>query len=89
MFWEVCYYQFRKIEMEVIDVWDYSRLKGRTKEAGLRQEDVGTAIGLTPTTYSLKLNNKAEFRQNEIEGICRVLSIPFADIPSYFFTMKV
>jgi len=70
-------------------LWDYSRLKGRTKEVGLRQEDVGTAIGLTPTTYSLKLNSKAEFRQSEIERICLVLDIPFADIPSYFFTMRV
>lgn len=70
-------------------MWDYSRLKGRTKEAGLRQEDVGIAIGLTPTTYSLKLNSKAEFRQSEIDGICRVLNIPVEDIPSYFFTEKV
>jgi len=70
-------------------LWDYSRLKGRMKEAGLRQEDVGAAIGLTPTTYSLKLNSKAEFRQSEIEGICQVLNIPFADIPNYFFTARV
>lgn len=70
-------------------MWDYSRLKGRTKEAELRQEDVGTAIGLTATTYSLKLNNRAEFKQSEIEDICRLLDIPFGDIPSYFFTPKV
>lgn len=70
-------------------MWDYSRLKGRTKETGLRQEDVGAAIGLTPTTYSLKLNGKAEFKQREIEGICRLLDIPFEDIPNYFFTAKV
>lgn len=70
-------------------MWDYSRLKGKTKEAGLRQEDVGNAIGLTQTTYSLKLNGKAEFKQSEIEGICRTLHIPFADIHNYFFTEKV
>lgn len=67
-------------------MWDYSRLKGRTKEVGLRQEDIGGDIGLTPTTYSLKLNNKAEFKQSEIEDICKLLEIPFVDIPSYFFT---
>ena len=65
-------------------MWDYSRLKGRTREAGLRQEDVGSAIGLTPTTYSLKLNCKAEFKQREIERICKVLNIPFAEIPDFF-----
>lgn len=74
---------------EMYDMWDYSRLKGRTKEAGLRQEDVGTAIGLTPTTYSLKLNNKAEFKQSEIQKVCSVLAIPYAEIPSYFFTKSV
>jgi len=70
-------------------MWDYSRLKRRTKEAGLRQEDVGAAIGLTPSTYSRKLNNRAEFRQGEIEGICRLLQIGFQDIPGYFFAPKV
>lgn len=66
-------------------IYNYSKLKGRTKEAGLRQEDVGTAAGLTPTTYSLKLNNKGEFKQSEIALICEVLSISPEDIPAYFF----
>ncbi len=70
-------------------MWDYSRLKSRTKEVGLRQKDVGHSIGLSPTTYSLKLNGKAEFRQSEIEAICKLLQIPFADIDSYFFAMGV
>lgn len=70
-------------------MWDYSKLRGRTVEMGLRQEDVGCAIGLSSTTYSLKLNNKAEFRQSEIKKICDKLKIPYSEITSYFFTEKV
>lgn len=70
-------------------VYDYSKLKGKTKELGLRQEDVGVAAGLTPTTYSLKLNNKGVFKQSEIEAICQLLNISPDMIPTYFFTPKV
>ena len=66
-------------------MWDYSKLKGKTVECNYRQEDVGNAIGLAQTTYSLKINNKAEFKQSEIEGICLFLGIPFREIPEYFF----
>ena len=69
--------------------YDYSKLKGRTKELGYRQEDVGTAAGLTPTTYSLRLNNKGEFRQSEIDAICKFLNISPELIPAYFFMPKV
>jgi len=70
-------------------LWDYSKLRGKMREEGQRQEDVGRAAGMTPTTYSLKLNGRAEFRQSEIESICDFLHIPYADIHSYFFTPKV
>ena len=72
-----------------MNLWEDSRLKGRTKEVGLRQEDVGTAIGRTATIYSLKLNGKAEFGQSEIDGICKFLRIPYAGLPSYFFAEGV
>ena len=70
-------------------MWDYARLKGRIRESGTTQEDLGRKIGLTPATFSLKLNNKAEFKHNEIENICIALNIPPAEIPSYFFTHQV
>lgn len=70
-------------------MWDYSKLKGRTKEMGYRQEDVGIAIGLTPATYSQKLNHKTEFKQSEIDDICKFLDIPEKEITNYFFTAKV
>lgn len=70
-------------------MWDYAKLKGRIRESGITQEDLGRKIGLTPTTFSLKLNNKAEFKHSEIEEICVALDIPLVDIPAYFFARKV
>lgn len=70
-------------------IYDYSKLRGKMREAGYRQRDVGIAAGLTPTTYSLKLNNKGEFRQSEITAICDLLNISPDLIPAYFFTPKV
>ena len=70
-------------------MWDYSRLKGRMAELGFRQEDMGKMIGLSKTTISLKLNNKAEFKQGEINMICDLLKIPCAEINSYFFSPLV
>lgn len=66
--------------------FDYSKLKARTIEMGLRDKDVAAAINLSASTYSLKLNCKGEFSQGEIRKICEVLHIDAADITLYFFT---
>lgn len=70
-------------------IFDYSKLKGRTKEFGLTQENIADKVAMSPGTYSQKLNNNSEFTQKEIQDICSVLSIPLSDIPIYFFTLKV
>ncbi len=70
-------------------MWEDSRLKGRTKEVGLRQEDVGTAIGRTATIYSLKLNGKAEFGQSEIDGICKFCVSLMPVFQAVFFAERV
>ena len=70
-------------------MWDYSKLKGRMREKGLRQEDVGAAAGMRPATFSLKLNSKGEFRLTEIEAICQTLDISMDEISGYFFEQKV
>ena len=74
-------------------MYDYSKLLGRIKELGFTQESLskttsGTGkIGLT--NLNLSLNNRRMFRQDEIIGLCGVLSIPFEAIPAYFFTAKL
>lgn len=69
--------------------FDYSKLKARTAELGYTDKDVAEAGKMTPSTYSLKMNGKGVFTQDQIYNICVFLCIEFASIPIYFFTLKV
>lgn len=69
--------------------FDYSKLLGRIKECGYTQETLASKIGITVSSMSLKLNNKANFKQKEIRLICKALKIPACEIGVYFFTQKV
>lgn len=69
--------------------FDYSKLLGRIKENGLTQAALAEKIGMSETTISLKLNNKADFSQREIRKICNTLKIDDANIYDYFFNQKV
>lgn len=69
--------------------FDYSKLLGRLKELGYTQEILADEIGISESTMSLKLNNRAVFTQAEIMRICRALAIPNQQIGVYFFTLKV
>lgn len=70
-------------------IFDYSKLRGRTRELGTTQEELSTAIGIKEATYSQKINNNSEFRQSEIIKICDTLGIPYELIHVYFFTSEV
>lgn len=69
--------------------FDYSQLKARTAELGQTDRAVAVAAGLTPSTYSLKLNGKGVFSQKQITKICDFLKIAYDAIPQYFFVQKV
>jgi len=69
--------------------FNFSKLRGRTVELGLRNKDVAEAINMSETTYSYKLNCRSEFTSSEISAICDFLNIPVDDIPLYFFTTEV
>lgn len=66
--------------------FNYLKLQGRIKEKGLTQSDVAKVIGLTASTFSIKMGNKSAFTQKEIKSMCILLEIDSADIGSYFFT---
>lgn len=70
-------------------IFDYSKLLGLMKEQHITQYDLAERLGSTATTLSLKLNNKAPFKQSEIVQISNILGISQDDIDTYFFTMKV
>lgn len=69
--------------------FNYAKLKGRIKEKYGRQEDFAKAIGLTPTTFSLKINGKAKWKQDEIVKAAKLLEISQDEIVEYFFNYKV
>lgn len=65
----------------------YSLLKARTAELGKTDKDVAVAGKMSPSTYSLKVNGKGDFSQEQISDICSFLRIEFCDIPKYFFAL--
>lgn len=70
-------------------MFDYSKLLGRLKEKGLTQEQFAELLEISGTTLSKKLNGKSEWTQAEINKACEILEIDPADIPLYFFKLKV
>lgn len=69
--------------------FDYAKLKGRIKEKYGTQENFAKAIGLTPTTFSFKINGKAKWTQDEIVKAVELLEISRDEITEYFFNYKV
>ena len=65
--------------------YDYSRLLGKIKERGYTQEMLAKKISISACSLNLTLNNKREFRQNEILEISKVLDINPREIEDYFF----
>jgi hypothetical protein len=68
--------------------FDYSRLRGKIREIFGTQGRFSAATGLKCTSLSQKLNNRAQFSQQEINRCCDALSIDRRDIPDYFFSEK-
>ena len=65
--------------------YNYSKLLGRMKELGISQEQLAAEIGVHESTLNTKLNNKFNFKTNEMDAICRALDIPNDEIGAYFF----
>lgn len=69
--------------------YDYSLLLGRMKEKGYTQEKLANALGISESSVNFKLNNRRNFRQDEILRISEILSIPSSKLEKYFFTHKL
>lgn len=69
--------------------FDYSKLLGRIKECGYTQEKLAQAIGISESTMSQKLNNRANFYHPEMQKMIDLLNIADAEVGSIFFTEKV
>ena len=66
--------------------YNYSKLSGRMKEYGYTQESLSKGIGVSETTLNLSLNNKRNFKQDEMLKICELLHISSERLTEYFFT---
>ena len=65
--------------------YDYKKLLGRMREKRFTQDTLAEKIGISATSMNLSLNNKRDFRQEEILSVCEQLNIPLSAIPNYFF----
>lgn len=70
-------------------LYNYSKLKGSIREKYGKQEDFANAMGIGLSTLNLKLNNKAEWSQEEMKTAMRLLDKPLTDLSLYFFAHQV
>ena len=66
--------------------YDYSKLNGKIREVYGTQRAFAEDMGIAPVTMSLKLNNKSEWTQAEMELAMELLTIPRTKVKEYFFT---
>lgn len=69
--------------------FDYSKLLGKITEKFGTNTNFATIMKISDRTISLKLNNKVEWKQKEIQKAKKILEIPDAEVCDYFFKVKV
>ena len=65
--------------------YNYGKLLGRMRERGETQESLAKKVGISATSMNLSVNNKRDFRQDEMLKVCEELEIPPQEIGAYFF----
>lgn len=63
-----------------------NELRSLITRAGLTQVDVAAKLGITPQSFSRKINNRSDFKVSEIELLSSLLGI--ADKDAIFFARK-
>ena len=67
----------------------YGKLRGKIVEVFGSQSEFAKAMGFSNRTLSLKMNNKIDWRQEEIYCAMELFGIPDGQVCEYFFTQKV
>lgn len=70
-------------------MFDYSKLLGRIKEKFGSNSNFALSMKISERSMSLKLNNKVEWKQNEIVRAKKLLNIANEELYYYFFEEKV
>ena len=60
-------------------------LKEYIKRSGYKMSYIAEQLGITAYALSLKINNKSEFKANEIDILCKLLKIGISDRMRIFF----
>jgi len=68
--------------------FNYSKLTGKIVEVFGSQREYAKFMGWAERTASDKLNNKAQYKQNEVMKTLCALGLSTDDIPTYFFTIN-
>ena len=63
-------------------------LQSYFKRNGLRQEDVAKKIGISKQSLSDKINNKVQFKVDEVSLLCELLNIS-EEKEQIFFAKKI
>lgn len=69
--------------------YDYSKLKGRLREKDLTYKSLASILNISKTSVSERMNNNAQFTQEQIDKTIIAIDIPNDQIDDYFFTHKV
>lgn len=67
-------------------VYNYDNLIKKIKEKFENFSNFSKNLGITEENLALKLDNKSEFEQSEIDKACDLLDIDTKEINLYFFT---
>ena len=65
--------------------YNFNKLKGKIVECGLNQGKVANAIGLSHTSFSLKINGKRDFTLTELQTMAKFLRMTPDEVYLYFF----
>lgn len=64
-------------------------LKEYIARSGYKMSYIAAQLGITAYALSLKINNKSEFKANEIDILCKLLNIGIKDRMRIFFARLV
>jgi transcriptional regulator with XRE-family HTH domain len=69
--------------------FNYRKLRGKIKEVFDTQQAFASALGISQTSLSKRLNNEWEWSQQEMGRALELLGVDQSEINAYFFTPKV
>ena len=63
----------------------YAKLRGKIKEVFGTQDSFAKAMNINTASLSSKLNDKTQWKREEIVLACEQLDIPLEEVSVYFF----